>query len=63
MTSRIDASLWLGDDAPAAVTAAAIPGPEGRIILMVDDLAIHATADTLRATLVAALAALDGLQP
>jgi len=61
VTSRIDASLWLGDDEPPA--AIAIPTGPNRATVMLDDLAIHGSVDTLRAALTAALAALDGLQP
>lgn len=61
MTSRIDASLWLGDDEPPA--AIAIPTGPNRAIVMLDDLALHGSVDTMRATFTAALAALDGLQP
>lgn len=62
MTSRIDASLWLGDDEPPAVQAIPV-GNAGRVTLMIDDLALHGSVDTMRATFTAALAALDGIQP
>lgn len=62
MTSRIDASLWLGDDQPPAVVLLPMPGGE-RVTLMIDDLGIHGSAATLRATLTAALAALDEATP
>lgn len=62
MTSRIDASIWLGDDAPPAVQAIPVVGGQ-RATLMLDDLSIHGSIATIRAALAAALAAIDELQP
>lgn len=61
MTARADTTIWFDRDLPT-VRARAID--TDRAMVNIDDvLTLFGPADTLRATLTAALAALDGLQP
>lgn len=68
MTARADCSIWLdGDEAPTVRAQALAPTADNdaprALVAITDILTIFGPVDTLRATLVAALEALDGIQP
>lgn len=68
MTARADCTIWLDGDEVPTVRAQALAPTAGTdapraLVAITDILTIFGPVDTLRATLVAALAALDGLQP
>lgn len=64
MTARIDATLWLDAEVPtvhAQALTATYPDDKRASLSIGDALVVFGPVDTLRATLTAALAALDGL--